>query len=177
MYIVAPGKQYQLQDYQAFDHTLIISALPKEDKEAEYDVWWALVLDPSLEANFQDEHELILAAQGRFAPSKNFDVKETPSYAFLRRFLNVQNNVDLEEYFRPDRTLPRVLIIPAKFALRARVESVPQPETPVTPTTPAAESGAQPESGSDRSSKSAEPAPSSPAENSPAPAKPEAPRL
>lgn len=128
LYIVAPGKQYQLSDYAEFNHNLVISALPKEDKQAEYDVWWALVLDPTLEADFQDEHELILAAQGRFEPSRNYDVKEAPSFAFLQRFLKIHDNADLEEYFRADKTLPRVLIVPAKFAIRASVESMPEVE-------------------------------------------------
>jgi hypothetical protein len=130
LYIVAPGKQYKLDDYAQFDHNLIISALPKEDKQAEYDVWWALILDPTLQTDFQDEHELIIAAQGRFKPSRTFDVKEAPSFSFLQKYLGIRTNSDLEEYYREEKTLPRVLIVPAKFAVRAAVESVPQPEAP-----------------------------------------------
>ena len=138
LYIVAPGKQYQLSDHAEFNHNLIISALPKEDKQAEYDVWWALVLDPSLEADFQDEHELILAAQGRFEPSGTYNVKEAPSFAFLERFLKIRDNSDLEEYLREDKTLPRVLIVPAQFAIRASVESMPVAESTAPSTEPAA---------------------------------------
>jgi len=131
---VAPGKQYQLSDHAEFNHNLVINAVPKEDKQAEYDVWWALVLDPTLDADFQDEHELILAAQGRFEPSGNYDVKEARSFAFLQRFLKINDNTDLEEYFRADKTLPRVLIVPAKFAIRASVESMPVAEPPTQQT-------------------------------------------
>lgn len=136
LYIVAPGKQYQLSDYPEFNHNLVINAVPKEDKQAEYDVWWALVLDPTLEADFQDEHELILAAQGRFEPSRDYDVKQAPSFAILQRFLKIHDNTDLEEYFREDKTLPRVLIVPAKFAIRASVESMPVPEPSTEQTQP-----------------------------------------
>lgn len=127
LYIVAPGKQYQVPGESEFDHNLIISALPKEDKQAEYDVWWALVLDPTLQADFQDEHELIIAAQGKFTPSQTFDVKQSPSFAFLQKYLKISDNTGLAEYFR-DGELPRVLIIPAKFAVKAAVESIPVPE-------------------------------------------------
>jgi hypothetical protein len=144
LYIVAPGKQYQLPGESEFDHNLIISALPKEDKQAEYDVWLALVLDPTLKADFQDEHELIIAAQGKFTPLQTFDVKQSPSFAFLQKYLNISDNTGLAEYFR-DGELPRVLIIPAKFALKARVESIAVPEpaqqteaAPASPATPAA---------------------------------------
>jgi len=134
LYIVAPGKQYQLPDHAEFNHNLVINSLPKEDKQAEYDVWWALVLDPTLEADFQDEHELILAAQGRFEPSRNYDVKQAPSFAILQRFLKIHDNTDLQEYSRADKTLPRVLIVPAKFAIRASVESMPAAEPPTQQT-------------------------------------------
>jgi hypothetical protein len=134
LYIVAPGKQYQLSDHAEFNHNLVINAVPKEDKQAEYDVWWALVLDPTLEADFQDEHELILAAQGRFEPSRGYDVKQAPSFAILQRFLKIHDNTGLEEYIREDKTLPRVLIVPAKFAIRASVESMPVAEPPMQQT-------------------------------------------
>ncbi len=154
LYIVAPGKQYQLPGESEFDHNLIISALPKEDKQAEYDVWWALVLDPTLNADFQDEHELIIAAQGKFTPSHTFDVKQSPSFAFLQKYLKISDNTGLAEYFR-DGTLPRVLIVPAKFAVKAGVESVPAPEpaqqteaAPGSPATPAAEPRSQDSSAS-----------------------------
>src|SRR5438874_10729018 len=79
LYIVAPGTQYHLEAADEFDHNAIINALPEPGKSREYDVYWALVLDPRMHTDFRNERDLIIAAQASFTPGDLFEVDDLPS--------------------------------------------------------------------------------------------------
>lgn len=126
LYIVAPGTEYHLEGAEDFDHNAIINALPEAGKAREYDVYWALVLDPHLHADFRSEQELIVTAQAGFAPGDLFEFGDIPAAAFLRAYLKADALADLEKYKREDGTLPRVLLVPAGFAISAAAPAAPK---------------------------------------------------
>jgi len=124
LYFVVPGEQHKsaLVPDPAFDHNLIINALPIDPEAgAEYDVYWALVLDPRLRTDFRNEKDLILATQEDFYPGDLLEFDDLPSSAFLEKTLNLTSLVDLRKWRRKNAALPRVLIVPADFAVRASV--------------------------------------------------------
>jgi hypothetical protein len=127
LYVVAPGTQYHSEQDAQYDHNVVLSEVPNTSDDVEWDVYWAIVLDPALRADFRDERELIIAAQDAFAPGDRFDSGEVPGAAFLRAFLHIDSVEGLQEYRRPDGTLPRLIIVPAKFIVRA---SVVDPDAP-----------------------------------------------
>lgn len=133
LYIVAPGSQYHLESADEFDHNAIINALPEPGKSREYDVYWALVLDPRLHADFRNERDLIIAAQASFLPGDLFEFDDIPAEAFLRNFLRMDALEDLRPHRNRNGTLPRVIIVPAGFAITAAAPPA-SPETPAPAT-------------------------------------------
>jgi hypothetical protein len=133
LYIVAPGTQYHLDGADEFDHNAIINALPEPGKSREYDVYWALLLDPRMHADFRKERDLLIAAQASFTPGDLFEFDDLPSDTFLRNFLKMDTLEDLRPHRHKNGTLPRVIIVPADFAITAAA-----PEAPAEPATPAA---------------------------------------
>jgi hypothetical protein len=127
LYIVAPGDQYTSEQTPAFDHTEIISTLPVKTEQREWDVYWAVVLDPALRETFHSERQLILATQNGFSVPTDFDLEQVPGIAFLRQFLKVQTLEDMERFQRPDGTLPRLIIVPAGLSIKA---TAVDPEAP-----------------------------------------------
>ena len=125
LYLVAPGTQYHLDGAEDYDHNVIINALPEPGKSREYDVYWALVIDPHLDADFRSEQELIVTAQSGFAPGDLFEFDDIPARAFLRNYLQADVLSDLDKYRREDGTLPRVLLLPAGFAISAAAPAAP----------------------------------------------------
>jgi hypothetical protein len=119
LYIVAPGEQYTAEAAPSFDHTEIISTMPLNPEPREWDVYWALVLDPTLKDEFHSERQLILATQDGFPEPAGYTVESLPAYTFLKQFLKVQTAEDLERYRRPDGTLPRLIIVPAGVSIKA----------------------------------------------------------
>jgi len=131
LYIVAPGTQYHLDAAEDFDHNAIINALPEPGKSREYDVYWALVLDPHLRADFRNERDLLIAAQTSFTPGDLFAFEDVPADGLLRGVLKLDALEDLQRYRRKNGAWPRVIIVPAGFALTAAA-----PEAPETPAAP-----------------------------------------
>lgn len=119
LYIVAPGDQYTSEQAPAFDHTEIISTIPVKAEPREWDVYWAIVLDPALHEMFHSERQLLLATQDGFNIAADFNLDRVPSIAFLRDFLHMQSVDDLARFRRPDGTLPRVVIVPARLSIKA----------------------------------------------------------
>ena len=130
LYIVAPGTQYRLEAADDFDHNAIINALPEAGKSREFDVYWALVLDPRLHTDFRSERDLIIAAQASFTPGDLFEFSDAPAEAFLRGALKLDSLEDLQPYRNRNHTLPRVIIVPAGFAITIAAPPAP----PATPT-------------------------------------------
>lgn len=119
LYLVAPGTQYHLDGSEAYDHNAIVNALPEEGKSREYDVYWALVLDPGLKADFRNERDVILAAQATFVPGDLFEFDDVPTDFLLRTYLKIDSLEGFARFRRRDGTLPRLIIVPAGFAILA----------------------------------------------------------
>lgn len=119
LYLAAPGTQYHLEGSEGYDHNAIVNALPADGRSREYDVYWALALDPKLKTEFRSERELIIAAQTTFSPGDLFEFDDVPSDFLLRTYLKVDSLETLEKFRRRDGTLPRVIIVPAGFAITA----------------------------------------------------------
>ncbi len=92
------------------------------------------MLDPSLPGNFTSERELLLAAQDAFVPGDLFELEDMPAAALLQRYLHIESLADMEKFRRPDGALPRVIIVPSKFVVRASVvdPDAPPPESAVS---------------------------------------------
>ena len=121
-YVVVPGDQHQSATDHDFDHNLVINAMPLDPQAgAEYDIYWALVLDPRVKGDFRAERDLILAAQEEFQPSDLLEFADMPASDFLNRQMGVQGLDDLRKFHKKNGGFPRVLIVPAQFAVRATV--------------------------------------------------------
>ena len=118
LYVVCPGAQYTSRAEPQYDHTLIINSVPVGAEPEQWDVIWAIVMDPTLRTDFRDERALLLAAQETFRPNDLFDLSDVPGRAVLRDHLGVHTYRDLAAFER-DGLLPRVLLQPAGFSLRA----------------------------------------------------------
>ncbi|MFB3815721.1 MAG: hypothetical protein ACE14L_16585 [Terriglobales bacterium] len=134
LYVVSPGTQYQSNDEQgALTFNLVVNTLPRKAEPVEWDVYWALVLDPAVSGNITDERDLLLATQDAFVPGDLFEFNDLPAVAILREYLRLESLADLDTLRRPDGMLPRVAIVPSKFVVRASAVDPdnPPPEGPL----------------------------------------------
>ena len=125
LYIVVPGDDFQSDNeaFSLYDHNRVINMVPKEHGPAEFDVYWAVALEPHLNRDFHSETELLAAAQRHFVPGDLFDVKDAPGAAFLKEMLHIDTVDGLKPYRRQkDGALPTIVIIPAGFAVRGSVQ-------------------------------------------------------
>jgi hypothetical protein len=120
LYFVSPGTLHRVAGKPEFDHNEVLSAVP--DGESSFDVFWVVVLDPSVKEDFTSEQQIILATQQTFSPGENFSFDQIPSVGFLRTFLKIHDMEGLEKYKRPDGELPKVAIVRAGFTLKATAE-------------------------------------------------------
>lgn len=128
VYLVAPGTQWHSDKAPQFDHNLVINALPKDpESAAEWDVYLAVILDPTLDIDVRSERDLILNRQQSFTPPEDYTFSSIPGVAFLREFLKFQSLSDLEGFRRSDGTLPRLVLVPAKAMVRASATEIPEP--------------------------------------------------
>jgi hypothetical protein len=122
LYIVAPGSQHNTAASGDFDHTVIINAKPQVDGTGtEFDVYYAVVLDPRLRMDVKTERELLLATQEEFVPGDLFEFDDLPSAGFLSSVMHIESLPELRRFRKRNGALPRVAIVPAGFALRATV--------------------------------------------------------
>lgn len=121
LYLVSPGAQHRAEGLAEFDHNDVINAVPVKDGPVEWDVYWAVVLDPWVTADIRSERELLLLAQERFLPGDLFEFSDIPGAAMLRTFLKIDEVAGLRRYRSKDGRLPRLIIEPAGFAVRASV--------------------------------------------------------
>lgn len=126
LYVVCPGTQYSSRAEPQYDHNLLINTIPAGEEPVQWDVIWAIVLDPSLRTDFRDERALLVAAQETFRPNDLFDLGDVPGRALLRDHLEVRAYRDLAGFEREGR-LPRVLLQPAGFSLRAAAVAPAEP--------------------------------------------------
>ena len=122
LYVVFPGSQHRAPGWPDYDHNCVLSDLAATDEPVEWDVYWAVVLDPSLHHDFRSEQELVLAAQSGFAPPDPLEFNDIPAEGFLRRQMKIGSLSDLAHFRRNDGTLPRLLITPAGYAIRGNTE-------------------------------------------------------
>jgi hypothetical protein len=92
----------------------------------EFDVYYALLLDPRLRIDVKSERELLLATQEDFVPGDLFEFDDLPSADFLRSVMQIGAVSDLRRFRKRNGALPRVAIVPAGFALRAAVAEYTQ---------------------------------------------------
>lgn len=119
LYVVFPGGQYRSFLHSRYNHTLVINKYTIDGRPREWDVFWCLVLDPSLHGDLRSEQELLVAANQKFLPANNFEIHRVPAHAVMAEKLNVNNVDDLRRFRGKDGALPRVLIVPAHMAVRA----------------------------------------------------------
>jgi hypothetical protein len=122
LYVVFPGTQHRAPGWPEYDHNCVLSDLPATDETVEWDVYWAVVLDPTLQDDFRSERELVVAAQSSFFPPDLLEFNDLPSEGFLRAQMKVRTLGDLARLRRKDGTLPRLLIAPAGYAVRGSTE-------------------------------------------------------
>ncbi|HKD82047.1 MAG TPA: hypothetical protein VKH81_20310 [Candidatus Angelobacter sp.] len=122
LYVVVPGVQYRSSGKAEYDHNLIINKYTVDGKPRDWDVFWCFILDPSLRPDLRSERELLLAKHQTFRPSALFEFKDVPSHAVMAERLGVKSLADMKRFRRKDGTLPRLLILPARLAVRATAE-------------------------------------------------------
>jgi hypothetical protein len=124
LYIVVPGDDFQSAEeaLSLYDHNRVINLAPKETAAAEYDVYWAVALEPHLNRDFHAESELLDAAQQRFLPGDLFTLSDAPGAGFLREVLGISSLDDLKRFRRKDGTLPLLVIVPAGFVVRGALQ-------------------------------------------------------
>ena len=122
LYVVVPGTQHHTEGWDEYDHNMIVNAVPQGDEAVEWDVYWVLVLDPHLRADFRSERDLLLVAQDRFVPGDLFEFDDIPAHAVLHDYLHLSTLPELATYRQKDGSLPRILLLPAGGVARIRVE-------------------------------------------------------
>jgi hypothetical protein len=119
LYVVAPGTQYSVEGSSPFAFNCLLNALPKTGAEAKYDVYWAVVLDPSFKKEIRSERDLLLGTQAEFAPKNDYTVQDAPGYELMHRYMRVANLKELKSYRRKSGKMPRVIIVPAHIVVKA----------------------------------------------------------
>ncbi len=119
LYLVFPGDQHKAESGDECDHNAVLGAMPLEERAFEWDVFWTVVLDPALGRGLRSERDLLVAGQSTFTPSDVFEFDDLPGAGFLRDVLHWDSLHDLAPYRRKDGRLPRLIIIPAGYAIRA----------------------------------------------------------
>jgi hypothetical protein len=130
LYFVAPGVQYRAPGKPDYDHNLIVNKYTVDGKPRDWDVFWCFILDPALRPDLRSEKELLLGKHQTFRPAKAFEFKNIPSHALLAERLSIKSMADLKRFRRADGSLPRLLILPARLAVRATAAvpgAVPRP--------------------------------------------------
>jgi hypothetical protein len=119
LYIFAPGTQYMADHAPQYNHNEIISTLPVKAEPRDWDVYWAIVLDPSFTEDIHSEQQLVMSTQEGFEPAEGLLFDDIPGATFLREFLKIDSVEELRKYARQDGALPRLIIVPAGLSIRA----------------------------------------------------------
>jgi len=119
LYFVAPGMQYRAPGKSDYDHNLIVNKYTVDGKPRDWDIFWCFILDPTLRPDLRSERELLLGKHQTFRPATLFEFKDIPSHALMAERLSIKSMADLRRYRRADGLLPRLLIVPARLAVRA----------------------------------------------------------
>lgn len=122
LYVVVPGVQYRAPGKSEYDHNLVINKYTVDGNPRDWDVFWCFILDPTMRPDVRSERELFMARHQAFHPADLFDIKDVPSHSLMAERLGVRSMADLKRFRRKDGTLPRLLILPARLAVRATAE-------------------------------------------------------
>jgi hypothetical protein len=122
LYVVLPGIQYRAAGKQEYDHNLVVNKYTVDGKARDWDVFWCFILDPSLRPDLRSERELLMGKQQTFRPADLFDFRDVPSHAMLTEQMGVKSMADLRRFRHKDGALPRLLIVPARVAVRGTAE-------------------------------------------------------
>src|SRR5262249_3772275 len=131
LYVVVPGAQYRSPAHPEYDHNLVVNKYTVDGKAREWDIFWCLQLDPSLHADLRSERDLLVAAHQTFRQGESLAVQVFPASVTMKERLSVSKVEDLKRFRRKDGSLPRLLIVPARLAVRATAE--PEPIGPPAP--------------------------------------------
>lgn len=130
LYVVVPGTQYRTPGKSDYDHNLVVNKYTVDGKPRDWDVFWCFILDPTLRPDLRSERELLLGKHQTFRPATLFEFKDIPSHALMAERISIKSMADLKRYRRADGSLPRLLILPARLAVRATAAvrgAVPRP--------------------------------------------------
>lgn len=122
LYVVIPGAQYRSAARPEYDHNRIVNKYTVDGKTREWDIFYCFIIDPALADDFRSESDLLVAAHQTFRPADLFDVSDMPSSEILAEKLGVNSMADMRKYRRRNRSLPRLLIVPARLAVRGTAE-------------------------------------------------------
>jgi hypothetical protein len=125
LYVVVPGGQYHSFRHSEYNHTRVVNKYTVGGKRREWDIFWCLVLDPSLDGDLRSEHELLIAAHQRFRPADNFEIRNIPAHRVMAEMLSITSVEGLKRFRHKDGSLPRLLIVPARLAVRATATREP----------------------------------------------------
>jgi len=118
LYVVVPGSQYH-SSHTEYDHNRVVNKYMVDGRVRDWDIFWCFILDPGLRDDLRGERELLMAKHETFRPADLFDIKDVPAHALMKERLGVKNIGDLKRFRRRDGSLPRLLILPARLAVRA----------------------------------------------------------
>jgi len=129
LYVVVPGGQYHSAARPEYDHNRIVNKYTVDGKVREWDIFYCFVIDPALNNDLRSETDLLMAAHQTFVPADLFEISDVPANSMMAEKLGVTSLADLRRYRRKGGGLPRVLIVPARLAVRATAE---QPDVIIT---------------------------------------------
>jgi hypothetical protein len=122
LYVASPGTQYRSAGRPEYDHNRVVNKYTADGKVHEWDIFWCFVLDPALTADLRSERELLMAKQQTFQPADLFDIGDVPAHAAMAEKLGISSFADLKRFRHKDGSLPRLVIVPARLAVRATAE-------------------------------------------------------
>lgn len=122
LYVIVPGSQYHSPTHPEYDHNLVVNKYTVDNKPRDWDIFWCLALDPNLPPDLRSEHDLLLAAHQSFFPPEFFSIQDVPANGVMAEKLYVTEIEGLRRFRHKDGSLPRMLIIPARLAVRATAE-------------------------------------------------------
>lgn len=122
LYVVVPGGQYRSSARPEYDHNRVVNKYTVDGQVREWDIFYCFVIDPKLRNDFRGETDLLMAAHETFFPPALFAINDVPANAMLAEKIGVTSMADLRRYRHKGGGLPRLLIVPARLAVRATAE-------------------------------------------------------
>jgi hypothetical protein len=122
LYVVVPGGQYHSAAKPEYDHNRIVNKYTVDGAVREWDIFYCFVIDPELNRDIRSENDLLMAAHQTFTPAEAFRIGDAPAKSMLAEKLGITSMSELRHYRRKGGGLPRILIVPARLAVRATAE-------------------------------------------------------